>query len=141
MTSFFYFSRRKCSMFVLGVFLNSHECKFLVAYRTGSLLTLLTQIVASCVIKYTQTYTGFKSNNQTRWVIIQQFYTRFLYFTPNRTQPVAKFIVPDWGIKLTPAMGCRVGPPRLHRLAGRYDNPMAESTVSPKSGTMDFATC
>jgi hypothetical protein len=45
---------------------------------------------------------------------------------------VAKFIVPDWGDKA--GSGVRLSsyrPARLHRLTGRYDNPMPESTISP----------
>ncbi len=30
-------------------------------------------------------------------------------------------------------------PARLHRLAGRYENPMPESTITPYSGTMNLA--
>ncbi len=31
-------------------------------------------------------------------------------------------------------------PPRLHRLAGRYDNPMPESTLFPRSGILKVTT-
>ncbi len=37
---------------------------------------------------------------------------------------VTKFIVPDWGDKVDSGMGLSYRPARLHRLAGRYDNPM-----------------
>jgi len=70
---------------------------------------------------------------------------------------VAKFIVLDGGIKLTPAWGCRTGLPgyigwhsgtttlcRVNfipcSLAGRYDNPMPESTLSLQSGNMNLGT-
>ncbi len=45
--------------------------------------------------------------------------------------PVAEFIVPDWGDKVDPGIGLSYGPARLHSLAGRYDCPMLESTISP----------
>jgi hypothetical protein len=41
-------------------------------------------------------------------------------------------------LKLTPAY--RVVVPARHKLAGGYDNPMPESTLSPQSGTMNLAT-
>ncbi len=45
---------------------------------------------------------------------------------------VAKFIVPDWGDKVDSGIGLSYRPARrLHRLAGRYDHPMPESTLSP----------
>ena len=46
--------------------------------------------------------------------------TDFFIFGCTFVHTVAKFIVPDWGIKLTPASK-----------AGRYDNSMPESTLSP----------
>ncbi len=49
--------------------------------------------------------------------------------------------IPDWGIYYTvvdSGIGLSYRPaPRLHRLAGRYDNPMPELTLSPQSG-VDF---
>jgi hypothetical protein len=53
---------------------------------------------------------------------------------------VAKFIVPDWGDKVDSSIGLSYRTTRLHRLAGRYDKPMPESTLSPHSGTMYLAT-
>jgi hypothetical protein len=44
---------------------------------------------------------------------------------------VAKFIVPDWGDKVNSGKGLSYLPAKLHRLAGRYDNPMPKSTISP----------
>ncbi len=41
---------------------------------------------------------------------------------------VAKFLAPDYG----DTVDC--GIPRLHKLAGRYENPMPESTLSPSQG-------
>ncbi len=55
-------------------------------------------------------------------------------------QAVAKFIVPDWGDKVDAGIGLSYLPARLHGLAGRYDNPMPESTISPQRGTMNLAT-
>ncbi len=63
-------------------------------------------------------------------------------------QTVAKFIVPDWGILLTPAWGCRDGL-TAYVVAWRAvttntevldDNPMLVLTLSPQSGTMNWAT-
>jgi hypothetical protein len=54
---------------------------------------------------------------------------------------LAKFIVPDWGDKVDHGIGLSYRPAAgLHRLEGRYDNPMPESTLSPHSGTMNLAT-
>ncbi len=46
-------------------------------------------------------------------------------------QPVAKFLVPDWGDKVDFGINW---PARLHGLAGRYDNPMPESNIFPSQG-------
>ncbi len=54
--------------------------------------------------------------------------------------PVAKFRVPDWGDKIACGIGLSYRPAGLHRLADRYDNPMPESILSPRLGTMNFAT-
>jgi hypothetical protein len=53
---------------------------------------------------------------------------------------VAEFIVPDWGDKVNYAIGLSYRPARLHRLAGRYDNPMPELTISPSQRTMNSAS-
>jgi hypothetical protein len=39
-------------------------------------------------------------------------------------------VVPDWGDKVDSDIGSLYRPARLHRLAGRYDNPMPESCHS-----------
>jgi hypothetical protein len=53
---------------------------------------------------------------------------------------VATFIAPDWGNKVNSGRGS-YRPARLHRLAGRYDNPMPESTISPSQPwTKNLAT-
>ncbi len=44
---------------------------------------------------------------------------------------VSKFIVLDWGDEVNTDIGLSYRPARLHRLAGRYDNPMPESTIPP----------
>jgi hypothetical protein len=55
--------------------------------------------------------------------------------TPPLSTAVAKFIVPDWGNKVDSGIGfLSYRPARLHRLAGRYDNPMPESALSPSQG-------
>ena len=57
-----------------------------------------------------------------------------------RVNPVAKFIVPDWGDKVDSGIGLSYRHARLHRLADLYDNPIPESTLSPQWWTMNFAT-
>ncbi len=47
---------------------------------------------------------------------------------------IAKFIVPDWGDKVDSGIGLSYRPAGLHRLTGRYDYPMPESTISPIQG-------
>jgi hypothetical protein len=47
----------------------------------------------------------------------------------------AIFIVPDRGDEVDFGMaGLSFRPARLHRLVGRYDKPMLESTISPSQG-------
>ncbi len=55
------------------------------------------------------------------------------YYYPME-EPVAKFIVPDWVDKVKSDIGLSYRAPRLYRLAGRYDNPISESTISPGQG-------
>jgi hypothetical protein len=54
----------------------------------------------------------------------------------------AKLIVPEWGggDTVKSVIGLSYQPASLCSLAGRYDNPMPESPLSPLSGTMNFAT-
>ncbi len=60
-------------------------------------------------------------------------YTRHEIFLAMCT--VAKFVVPDWRVIVDSGMGLlSYRPARLHRLAGRYENPMPESTISPSQG-------
>jgi hypothetical protein len=47
------------------------------------------------------------------------------------THTVAEFIDPDWGHKVNSGVGLANRPARLHGLAGLYDNPMPELTLSP----------
>jgi hypothetical protein len=49
-------------------------------------------------------------------------------------KPVAKFIVPDWGDKVDSGIGLSYRPARIHRLTGRYDNPMPEANFIPILG-------
>ncbi len=61
--------------------------------------------------------------------------------TQHLKDPVAKFMVPDQGIQLTPAQSFHAGlPAYISSLAGRYDNPMSELTLSPQPGSMNLAT-
>jgi hypothetical protein len=50
------------------------------------------------------------------------------------SSPEDKFIGPDWGYKVEYGMGLSFQPVRLLWLAGRYDNPMPQSTLSPRKG-------
>jgi hypothetical protein len=51
-------------------------------------------------------------------------------------KPVAEFIVLDWGDKVNSVKGLSYLPASLCSLEGRYeyDNPLPESTVSPRQG-------
>ncbi len=46
----------------------------------------------------------------------------------------AQFIVPDWEDNVDHCVGLSYRSVWLYRLAGRYDNPMPQSTVSPSKG-------
>ncbi len=50
-----------------------------------------------------------------------------------RSHLITKFIVPDWGDKVHSGIGLSYRHARLHRLAGRYDNPMAEFISFPEA--------
>ncbi len=52
----------------------------------------------------------------------------------------AQFLVPDWRDKVDYGIGLSYRPAKLHRLAGRYDNPMLDLTLYPQSGTKNLAT-
>jgi hypothetical protein len=47
---------------------------------------------------------------------------------------VAKFLVPDWGYIVDSGIGLSYNPARLHRMAGLFDNPKQESTISSSRG-------
>jgi hypothetical protein len=53
-------------------------------------------------------------------------------------RPLAKFLVPDWGDIVDSGIGLPYRPARLHRLAGRYENPMTESTIYPAVRDYEF---
>jgi hypothetical protein len=50
--------------------------------------------------------------------------------------PETQFLVPDWGgySKIDYGVGLLYWPARLHRMAGRYDNPMPWLTLSFSQG-------
>jgi hypothetical protein len=52
----------------------------------------------------------------------------------------SKFLGPYWGDIVDSGIGYSYRPARLHRLAGRYDHPKPESTISPQSGTKNLAS-
>jgi hypothetical protein len=54
--------------------------------------------------------------------------------------PSAEFKDPDWNDTVNFGIGLLYRPARLHGLAGWYDNPMPESTLSPSQGSMNSAT-
>jgi hypothetical protein len=54
--------------------------------------------------------------------------------------PVAEFTDPGWRDKVNPDIGLSYLPAGLHGLAGRYDNPMPGSTLSPSQGSLNSAT-
>jgi hypothetical protein len=48
---------------------------------------------------------------------------------------VGKFLVPDRVDTVDSGIGLSfTGPPGLHKLTGRHNNPMSESTISPNQG-------
>jgi len=55
-------------------------------------------------------------------------------FPSSDLESEAKFLVPDRGDVVDSSIGLSYRPARLHMLAGRYDNPMPESTISPSQG-------
>ncbi len=57
-----------------------------------------------------------------------------------REYSVSQIHSPWLGDKVDYGLGLSYRPARLHRLAGRYHNPMTESTLSPQSRTMNLAT-
>ncbi len=61
------------------------------------------------------------------------------YGADSKHGPVAKFKVPDWENKVDSGTGLLYRATRLHRLAGRYDNAILESTLSPHSGILNLA--
>jgi hypothetical protein len=66
--------------------------------------------------------------------------TRDISPVTSEINPVAEFIDPDRGDKVNFGRGLSYWPARLNGLAGRYDNPMPESTLSPSQGSMNSAT-
>jgi hypothetical protein len=58
----------------------------------------------------------------------------------NCSETCPEFIVPKWVDKVDSGIGLSYRPASLCSLAGRCDNPMSESTLSPQSGTMNLAT-
>jgi hypothetical protein len=52
----------------------------------------------------------------------------------------AKFLHPDWGDIVDSGTGLLYRPARLHRPAGRYDNPLPEVIYIPHSGNLNFAS-
>jgi hypothetical protein len=59
---------------------------------------------------------------------------------PPPPQAVAKFIVPDWGLKLTPAQGCRTGPSGYIGWQANTTILYAGVNYIPHSGTMNLAS-
>jgi hypothetical protein len=55
-------------------------------------------------------------------------------YEPATPIPLDKFIVPDWEDKVDTDIGLSYRHDKLHRLAGRYGNPLPESTMSPIQG-------
>ncbi len=66
--------------------------------------------------------------------------TRDISPATSEVNPVAVFLDPDCGDKVNSGRGLSYRPSRLHGLAGQYDNPMPESTLSPSQGSMNSAT-
>jgi hypothetical protein len=64
-------------------------------------------------------------------VIYEDFFFFFI-------SAVAKFRVPDWEDKVNSDIGLSYRPTRLCSLAGRYENPMPELTLSPPDRDYEF---
>jgi hypothetical protein len=72
---------------------------------------------------------------------VEGSFHRLLSWREGGGRSVAKFIVPDWEDIVDTGVGLSYWHARLHRLAGRYDNPMTESTMYiTQSGIMNLAT-
>jgi hypothetical protein len=52
--------------------------------------------------------------------------------------PVAEFLDPGWGDKVNSGIGLSYRPAKPGSLAGRYDNYMPKSTLSPQSVIYEF---
>jgi hypothetical protein len=63
-----------------------------------------------------------------------------MFLNIDTTYPVAEFIDPDWGDKVNSGTGLSYRPARRHGLAGRYDKPKPELTLSPSHGSKNSAT-
>ncbi len=78
-----------------------------------------------CVLLHITDLSGTCTESLKNKELHQKFQMVFFCF-PNQTTPLlaeAKFLVHDWGI-----------------LAGLYDNPLPDSTISPPSGTKNLTT-
>jgi hypothetical protein len=53
-------------------------------------------------------------------------------------EPVAKFIVSVWRDKVNSGIGLSYRPAKLHRLAGRYDNPICRNQLYPTVRDYEF---
>ncbi len=73
-----------------------------------------------------------------QWVPYTEMNIQYL---PNKLLQVQqpKFIVLDLGVQLTPAQGCRTGPPTFFP-GGPVRQPYARVDFIPQSGTKNFAT-
>ncbi len=66
---------------------------------------------------------------------------RYFHFDADKNPSIeAEFLVPDWGDIADSGIGLSYRTARLHRQAGRYENPMTEFGYIPRSGTSNLAT-
>ena len=66
---------------------------------------------------------------------------KYTIYLGHKQSPVAKFLVPDWGIYVVDnGIGLSYWPTRLHWLPGQYTKPYARVDYILQSGTENLAT-
>ncbi len=73
-----------------------------------------------------------------KWTLGGQVEERIPFEDISTFNPVARILVPDWGDRFDSGIGLSYRPARLHRLTGRYDNPIPASTLYPPFRDYEF---
>jgi hypothetical protein len=88
--------------------------------------------ISTCDLLLIYLLYGLIQNKTTLLSLLYLFLSSVESQCSSRKTPIAKFIVPDWRLWLTPAWGIvSYLAASLCSLAGQYDNRMQESTLSP----------